>query len=172
MDTIDEKLDILFFNDEDCGVSYILAQSIQPITIHFVLTSLPVGGAETLLLNLVQRLDRRLFSPHITCLKEPGELGSAFAELCPVHSQLINGKWDLMVLPRLVKLFKQTRTQAVVTVGAGDKMFWGRLAARLSAVPVICSALHSTGWPDGVGRLNRLLTPLTDGFIAVAENHA
>src|SRR5262249_44354196 len=56
-------------------------------------------------------------------------------------------------------------------VGAGDKMFWGRLAARAAGVPVVLSALHSTGWPDGVGRLNRLLTPITDGFIAVAPSH-
>jgi glycosyltransferase involved in cell wall biosynthesis len=33
------------------------------------------------------------------------------------------------------------------------------------------SALHSTGWPDGVGRLNRMLTPITDGFIGVAQAH-
>ena len=56
-----------------------------------------------------------------------------------------------------------------MTVGAGDKMFWGRLAAWRAGVPVILSALHSTGWPDGVGRLNRLLTPITDAFIAVAR---
>jgi glycosyltransferase involved in cell wall biosynthesis len=59
----------------------------------------------------------------------------------------------------------------VITVGAGDKMFWGRLAARRAGVPVVISALHSTGWPDGVGRLNRLLTPLTDAFVAVAPSH-
>jgi glycosyltransferase involved in cell wall biosynthesis len=41
----------------------------------------------------------------------------------------------------------------------------------MEGVPVILSALHSTGWPDCVGRLNRLLTPMTDGFIAVAANH-
>jgi glycosyltransferase involved in cell wall biosynthesis len=35
----------------------------------------------------------------------------------------------------------------------------------------VLSALHSSGWPDGVGRLNRLLTPITDGFIAVADSH-
>ena len=51
-------------------------------------------------------------------------------------------------------------------------MFWGRLAARIAGVPVICSALHSTGWPDGVGKLNRMLTCITDGFIACASNHA
>ncbi len=37
---------------------------------------------------------------------------------------------------------------------------------------MICSALHSTGWPDGVGRLNRKLTSITDAFIAVAQDHA
>ena len=47
----------------------------------------------------------------------------------------------------------------------------GRLAARCAGVPVIASALHSTGWPDGIGRLNRLLTPITDAFVAVAPSH-
>jgi glycosyltransferase involved in cell wall biosynthesis len=50
-------------------------------------------------------------------------------------------------------------------------MFWGRLAGWLAGVPVICSALHSTGLPDHVEWLNRLLAPITDGFIAVAESH-
>ena len=31
--------------------------------------------------------------------------------------------------------------------------------------------MHSTGWPDGVGKLNRWLTPITDAFIAVAKPH-
>ncbi len=66
---------------------------------------------------------------------------------------------------------RRRKIDAVITVGAGDKMFWGRLAARRVSVPVILSALHSTGWPDGVGRLNRMLTPITDSFIAVAESH-
>jgi glycosyltransferase involved in cell wall biosynthesis len=42
----------------------------------------------------------------------------------------------------------------------------------LAGVPVVASALHSTGWPDGVGRLNRLLTSWTDAFIGVADAHA
>jgi glycosyltransferase involved in cell wall biosynthesis len=50
-------------------------------------------------------------------------------------------------------------------------MFWGRLAAWGAGVPIIVSAIHSTGWPDRIGRLNRLLTPLTDAFIGVAEGH-
>jgi len=69
---------------------------------------------------------------------------------------LIHHKYDFAVTGRLRKLFKKENIDAVITVGAGDKMFWGRLAARRASVPVILSALHSTGWPDGVGRLKFL----------------
>lgn len=144
----------------------------RPLRVNFVLTSLPVGGAETLLLNLIRGMDRTRFSPEVVCLKEPGELGSEFEKLAPVHSRMIGSKFDVGVLLRLKRLFQENLADAVITVGAGDKMFWGRIAARWARVPVICSALHSTGWPDGVGRMNRWLTPLTDGFIAVASKHA
>lgn len=144
----------------------------RSLRVMFLVTSMPVGGAETLLMNLVRRLDRKLFSPEITCLKELGPLGEVLAQEIPVHGHLLSHKLDLRVLPRLWRLLRQRQIDAVVTVGAGDKMFWGRLAAWLAGVPVIASALHSTGWPDSVGRLNRLLTPITDAFIGVADAHA
>jgi glycosyltransferase involved in cell wall biosynthesis len=50
-------------------------------------------------------------------------------------------------------------------------MLWGRLAAPLAGVPVVLSAIHSTGFPDRIGRLNRMLTPLTSMFIGVADTH-
>ena len=144
----------------------------KPLRVLFLLTSMPVGGAETLLVNLVRRLDRRRFAPEIVCLKEPGPLGEMLAAEMPVHSDLLACKYDLRILPRLMKLMRHPQADAVVTVGAGDKMFWGRIAAHLAGVPVVASALHSTGWPDGVGRLNRLLTGWTDAFIGVADAHA
>jgi glycosyltransferase involved in cell wall biosynthesis len=142
-----------------------------PLRVLFLITSMPVGGAETLLVNLVRRMNRDAFEPEIGCLKEPGPLGEMMAQEVPVHSQLLTGKYDLRVWGRLSRLCRDRRIDAVITVGAGDKMFWGRLAAWRARVPVVLSALHSTGWPDGVGKLNRLLTPITDGFIAVAKKH-
>jgi glycosyltransferase involved in cell wall biosynthesis len=144
----------------------------RPLRVMFLTTSMPVGGAETLLVNLVRRLDRARFAPEVVCLKEAGPLGEKLSTELPVYSNLLAGKFDLRVLPRLRRLMKKPQTDAVITVGAGDKMFWGRIAARLAGVPVVASALHSTGWPDGVGKLNRLLTPLTDAFIGVADAHA
>ena len=137
----------------------------------FVHTFMPVGGAETLLVNLIRRFDRGRILPEVCCLKYPGPLGEVIAREVPMHSHLLAGKYDLRVLPRLTRLLQRRRIDAVVTVGAGDRMFWGRLAARAAGVPVILTALHSTGWPDTIGRLNRLLTPITDGFIGVANPH-
>ena len=142
-----------------------------PLRVIFLTTSMPVGGAETLLVNLVRRLDRDRFAPEVACLKEPGPLGELLAGEIPVHCRLTAGKYDLRVLPNLVRLFRSRRYDAVVTVGAGDKMFWGRVAARWVGTPVVVSALHSTGWPDGIGRLNRMLTRWTDAFVGVAAAH-
>ena len=142
-----------------------------PLPVMFVITSMPVGGAETLLVNLIRRMDRTRFAPELCCLKSPGPLGEIMAQEIPTFTNLLSSKWDLQVLGRLTRLFKKRGIAAVVTVGAGDKMFWGRLAAWRAGVPVVLSAIHSTGWPDVIGRLNRMLTPLTDAFIGVAAPH-
>lgn len=148
------------------------SQTRRPLRVLFLVTSMPVGGAETLLVNLVRRLDPARFAPEIVCLKERGPLGEELSSQMPVHSQLLSSKFDLRILPRLWRIMRRPRADAVVTVGAGDKMFWGRIAAKLAGVPVIASAIHSTGWPDGIGKLNRLLTRWTDAFIGVADAHA
>ena len=146
----------------------------QPIRVMFVITCMPVGGAETLLVNLVRGMDRSRFSPELCCLKDFGPLGEVLAREIPAFRGLISptNKFDFRVWGRLTRLLRERSIDAVVTVGTGgDKMFWGRLAARRAGVPVILSALHSTGLPDHVEFPNRLLAPITDGFIAVAEAH-
>jgi glycosyltransferase involved in cell wall biosynthesis len=145
--------------------------SSGPLRVLFIQTDMRIGGAEVLTANIIRRLDRSRFAPELCCLKERGELGESLAEEVPVHHGLLSHKYDWRIWPRLTGLLRQREIDAVITVGAGDKMFWGRLAARRVGVPVVLSALHSTGWPDGVGRLNRMLTPITDSFIAVAESH-
>lgn len=144
-----------------------------PLRVLFTIAVMPVGGAETLLANLVRRMDPARFQPELCCLKQLGPLGESLAHDIPVNYDLMSHscKYDVRVLPRLVRLMRRRRFDAVVTVGAGSAMFWPRLAARWAGVPVVASALHSTGWPDNVGRMNRALAPLTDAFIAVASEH-
>ena len=115
----------------------------RPIRVMFLLTSMPIGGAETLLVNLVRRLDRNRVEPLIGCMKHKDVLGEMLSEEIPVFSDLISHKFDVGVVGRLKRLFVEQNVDALITIGAGDKMFWGRLAARRAKVPVILSALHS-----------------------------
>ena len=141
------------------------------LKVMFLHTSVAVGGAESLLLDLIRRLDRSRFAPELCCLKSLGSQGEILAREIPVFQGLIRHKYDTRVIFRLARLMRERQVDAIVTVGAGDKMFWGRLAARLAKVPVVLCAIHSTGWPDPIGRLNKLLTRWTDAFIALAEPH-
>lgn len=147
------------------------SQHRDPLRVLFLLTAMPVGGAETLLVELVRRLNRARFAPEIACLKQLDVLGERISRELPTSSNYISCKYDLRVLPKLVRRLKMREIDALITIGAGDKMFWGRLAAFVARTPVVISALHSTGWPDGVGKLNRALTRITDAFIAVAGEH-
>jgi len=158
----------------DCGMfKHQASGNDEPLRVMFVNTHLSVGGAETLLANLIRGMDRDRFAPELCCLKHLGPLGEELAAEVPAFSGLLRNKRDLFVIQRLGRLMRQRHIDAVVTVGTGgDKMFWGRLAAWRAGVPVVLSALHSTGLPDHVERPNRLLARWTDGFIAVAETHA
>lgn len=143
-----------------------------PLRVMFVITSMPVGGMETLLVNLIRRMDRSRFEPELCCLKALGPLGEVLAREIPVHTGLISNKYDFGVWGRLTRLLHDRQIDAVIGVGTGgDKMFWSRLAGWRARLPVILSALHSTGLPDRVEWPNRLLEPITDAFIGVAEAH-
>lgn len=150
-----------------------LPEDRDPLRVMFVHTEVVVGGAETLLLEIIRKLDRQRFQPELCCLKQLSELGEVIAKEVPTHVGLLDNKFDYKVLGRLTKLLRERRIDAVVTVGTGgDRMFWGRLAAWQAKVPVILSALHATGYPMKVEWMNRMLAPITDGFIGCAATHA
>ncbi len=143
-----------------------------PLRVMFVASSMPVGGAESLSAELVRRLDRDRFRPQLCCLKSLGPLGDVLAREIPAFTGLSKHKHDVAVLWRLTRLMRSGRIDAVVTVGAGkDAMFYGRLAARLARVPVICSTRQAGGPPNRVGILNRLLGPITDAYIVDGVSH-
>lgn len=143
----------------------------RPLKALFVISSLEVGGAETLLVNTFRNFRKTHVIPSVACLKKKGLLGEAIESEFEVSENWISHRFDLRVVPKLTQYIRRQKLDAVITVGAGDKMFWGRLCARLASVPVICSAVHSTGWPDVIGKLNRSLTPITDAYIGVAQSH-
>ena len=119
-------------------------------------TRWPSGGAELLMLNLIRRMDRSRFA-HGTLLPEIAGRGRRVR--FPGRFRPSVTCCGTSLTPRASAIGPPDAPpgiDAIVTVGAGDKMFWGRLAARLAGVPVVVCAIHSTGWPDRIGRVNRL----------------
>lgn len=151
----------------------IVPEDRSPLRVMFVHTEVVVGGAETLLVEIIRKMDRERFLPELCCLKRLATLGEVLAAEVPTSVGLLEHKYDWKVLGRLTRLLRDRRIDAVVTVGTGgDRMFWGRLAAWRAGVPVILSALHATGYPMRVERINRILAPITDGFIGCAKRHS
>ena len=63
-----------------------------PLRVMFIVTSMPVGGAETLLVELIRRLDRKRFLPELCCLKDLGPLGETLSREVPAHHGLLTRK--------------------------------------------------------------------------------
>jgi len=145
----------------------------RPIHVLFVNTDLRVGGQERVLLEVLRGLDRARVRPVVVCLKEEGALGAQVRELgVPLFAGLLAHRLDLRVLPRLVALVRRERIDVVCTIGCGDKMFWGRLAGWLGGARGLVCEIHKTRDAAGrpvIERMNRLLAPLTDAFVAVAR---
>ncbi|TQF02984.1 glycosyltransferase [Kitasatospora acidiphila] len=107
-----------------------------------IITGLAAGGAEQQLLLTIRHLP-----PGIDCevatLSNPGSVAAALrAEGVRVHHLAMRGNRDLGVLPRLIRLIRHGRYDAVHThlYRAG---LYGRLAARLAGVRVVLATEHS-----------------------------
>jgi glycosyltransferase involved in cell wall biosynthesis len=147
----------------------------MPYKVIFVVTSLIIGGAERQLVQILKHLSRKYFEPVVVCLKDPGVLAEELAPLnITIYSRLLNHKADFRVLPRLMAIIKKEKPHILWARGIGDKMFWGRLAGKLTRIPIILSSIHFMGSMGQrksiIGPFNKILTPLTDRFVAVSEN--
>jgi len=150
-------------------------RALIPCKLMFILTSLDIGGAERQLVLLLKHLPKTLFKPMVVCLKEAGALSKKVTDIgIPVYSKFLLHKYDIRVLPKLISVLKKESPHIVWTRSIGDKMFWGRLAAKISGVPIIISSIHYMESLERnksiIGFFNKLLTPVTDLFIAVSHN--
>lgn len=98
----------------------------------FIITNLDVGGAETMLLKLLQQLDRSRFAPTVVSLVGLGEIGPRIQALgFPVHALgMSRGVPNPLMLLRLVRLLRQLRPDVVHTWMYHADLLGG-LAARL-----------------------------------------
>lgn len=108
--------------------------------IVIIITGLSTGGAEIMLLKVLERLDRQRFAPHVISLTTLGELGQRIAALgIPVDAiGMKPGLFSPSGFFRLVRLLKRLNPDVVHTWMYHADLLGG-LAARLAGV-------SSIGW--------------------------
>lgn len=136
-----------------------------------LIDGLNVGGAEVLLRDLTRGLRARGYRVSVG-YSTPGPLAAEIAAAgIPLTRLPRLGRVDPLLLLGMLRLMRHDPPQVVHThLFKSD--FHGRLAARLSRVPVVVSTLHnSDAWARQplLGRLYGLTARLADCNIAVAE---
>jgi glycosyltransferase involved in cell wall biosynthesis len=115
-----------------------------PIRLALVLDETFVGGVELLMLDVFKNFDPGVVKPILICLRKAGPLAADYrAAGFRVEVLGRRGKFDPRTLPRLMKALRQEEIDAVlVTHHHRASLAFGRLAARLSGVPVNLVAAH------------------------------
>lgn len=106
--------------------------------IVFLITGLSTGGAEMMLLKVLERLDRKRFSPHVISLTTPGELAPRIAALgIPVDAvDMKLGLPSLSGFFRLVRMLKRLDPDVVHTWMYHADLLGG-LAARMAGISAV-----------------------------------
>lgn len=144
---------------------------MQTRVLH-LFVSLPVGGAENLLLSVLQRLDADRFRSVVCCIGDKGIIGKRVEELgIPVIElgKLRRGGWDGSVVEDLLRVIGEQGI-ALLHSHLYHANFYGRLAARRAGIPCIASIHNTYTRPKWHRRLiNRYLGRYTARFIAGSE---
>lgn len=146
----------------------------KPKHVLFILNTLAPGGAEQLSLTLLQKLNPCRFRASVLCLQDPGPLASQLPPCVKLCHNFSANKFDLRVLPSMVRLILHRRVDLLVSVGnGGDRMFWTSLASLITAKPLLlwCHSYPTLAAPT-FERLNRLLRSVTKIFVAVSAPQA
>ena len=138
-----------------------------------LITRLPVGGAERLLVSTLANLDSTRFESIVCCIQDRGELADEVEALSiPVVALglMRTKRFDLKIVPALLDLIKKYRID-IVHSHLYHANLYGRLAAKRAQVPSIIS-IHNTyvlrKWYRHL--INRLLSRSTARIVAVSED--
>lgn len=143
-----------------------------PLRILHLITRLPVGGAERLVVEICTHLDRASFKPMVCCIQERGPLAAelerhAIPVLCLGRMQ--TRRLDWRAVRDLARLFRHEQIDLVQSHLYHANLY-GRLAGLLAKVPVLAT-VHNTYTRPKLHRrlLNRFLAARSPAVIAVSD---
>jgi glycosyltransferase involved in cell wall biosynthesis len=144
------------------------------IGVLLLMDSLPIGGAESLLLSVLSGLDRDRFAPEVLCLREPGDMAPRFVSAgVPVFVLGSRRAEHLLTPSSLVRWFRKRRVGIVMLTSHVAAHAFGPIAARAAGVDATVVSVHMTG-----GKRIGLPTlpwhamqqmPLIDALVAVSQ---
>jgi glycosyltransferase involved in cell wall biosynthesis len=110
----------------------------EKIKIIYIMPSMARGGAERFLLDLINNLDRQIFTPLVILFKGTGPYYEELKALdLPIFVLEKKAKIDFFNIKKIYKILKETKPQIVHTQLGGDLR--GRLAAKLAGIKIIIS---------------------------------
>src|SRR5690349_20961118 len=113
-----------------------------PIKIAFCITDLDPGGAERALVELVTRMNRRIWKPHVFCLSKPGPLVATLQD-AGIETTCFGARnaRSILTVYRLYRALKSLQP-ALVQTYLFHANIAGRIAARMARVPYVVSGIR------------------------------
>lgn len=130
---------------------------MNKLNLTLVITNLATGGAETVLLNVLQQLDRSRITPTVVSLISLGQIGPRIQALgIPVYAiGMSRGVPDPLMLLRLARLLRQLQPDVVHTWMYHADLLGG-LAARLAGFKRVIWGIHHSNLSKHVNKRTTL----------------
>ncbi|MDP8219679.1 MAG: glycosyltransferase [Candidatus Theseobacter exili] len=146
---------------------------MKKIKLIHIISDLDMGGAEKLLSDFIEVLDRKRFEIKVIYFRGTAPLLEGIKSFgVPVTHLKIKKALSPLCFMKLYRILRQERPDIVHThLILGD--FYGITAAKLSGVPVICSTKHNTHYFKFHGnifsKIDSILMNMCDKIIAVSN---
>jgi len=139
----------------------------KKIKVLHIINSLALGGAETLLADLIARMDRTRFDNHVAHLLSPDHSGQATIKAgVPIYDLSRNGKPNPLMLLKLSRLIDQMKPDIVHTHAVQSDLV-GHMACMLKGIRNRVSSQHSAFHPKNGTLIYRIARSLTHHAAAV-----
>ena len=144
---------------------------MNKLSVFHLVEDLKTGGAERVIADIVEGLDRKRFEARVWCLTRGGETADELLEK-GVEVRIL-GIWSYhnpLNIIRLSRLLKKEKPDIVHTHGYFASVI-GRLAAKKAGLPIIITHVHSTYWEYKKRHLliERYLSRCTHRIICCSE---
>jgi len=120
-----------------------------------------LSGVQRVSLDELRSLDRGAYLPHLICkesgpLSEQATAAGAVCHFVPDLVRPISPRVDLQALRQLIKLLRKLRLQVLHTHSSKTGIL-GRVAGRISRVPVVVHTVHGFAFPFAESRATRAI---------------